>query len=253
MAKPISRTFINIIDPDMGDNQAVLRAGSVAIDLRMVQASINRRKNDELSWSHLMKAMDDSTTVHSVHTGSGALQRVLRKQLVEHIGRPLTPSEQAKLNDNKYPSPVQGFAATISEFFNLAHVAPQFDAVLRETEQNSLEKGVKMGSADNGADKDGLSHEASILQARAVDAAAVSSPAHTVIAGNTHTYVGNATVAHQEAHAAAREIRPGSEHWQDRGQYDSVTALAAEARANREWRARATMELKTPHDSSLDR
>lgn len=255
MSEPKQRPKITVIDPDAGDDQAVLRAGNITIDLRKVQTPINYRKRDELSWSHLMKAIDGGTTVHGQHTGPGALQRVLRRQLVERLGRALTPSELSKLNDSDYPGPVEGFAATISEHFNLAEVAPQFNNVLLETEQKSLEKGQEIQSVDKNADRDGLAHDAAVLAAREADELERGAPAHTVVVDNEHTYVRNATEPHKRAHSAAREVRPGTDAWAKdrRGQFDSILDLVADARASDDWRKRAAAEKKPFSDPSYDR
>lgn len=252
MSKPKQRSKITVVAADAEDEQTILRAGGVTIDLRKVQATIDDRKRDELSWSHLMKAIDGGTCVYGQHTGSGALQRVLRKQLVERLGRALNASELAKLNDYQYPSPVDGFAATISDHFNLAEVAPQFNAVLLQTERKSLEKGKEIESVDKDADIEGLSHEAAVLAARATDELNMGAPAHTIVVGNEHTYVGGGTGPHREAHAAARDIQPGTNLWAGGGQFTSVMALAAAARRDKGWRERAAAEAKTSQGASLE-
>ena len=118
MAETKQRPKITVINPNSGNDQSVLHAEDFSLDLRGVQAAIDARPRDRLSWSHLMNAINAHCVIDGA-SSPGALQKKLKEPLAKRIGRPLSQIEQAKLKNTEYPAPVQGFAETISEFFDL--------------------------------------------------------------------------------------------------------------------------------------
>lgn len=242
---------ITVINPNAGDDQSVFHAGDITLDLRGVQAAIDKRPRDRLSWSHLMNAIDS----HCVIDGAsipGALQKRLKEPLARRIGRPLSQLEQAKLNNQVYPAPVAGFAETISEAFDLKHNAPLFHKVLLETERAGLEYGKKQCDKRTPAESDAAEardsspeDERFIAQIREENAedctAAVREQRHSL----GPSFVASGGQLHHQAHSAAREIGVLK-----RNPYAELLGIVDSARAGKGWRTRTLDKSEQPptHD-----
>lgn len=134
-----------IMETGASDAQATIRAGNVSIDLHKVQGGIDNRRNDDLSWANLIKSIEAGATVNGQPMDKNGMFKLLRPAIEKRIQHPLTKLEYARLNE---ACPLEGFAETIGEHFNLTKDAPLLDDILKQTETNSITKGAEMSSKE---------------------------------------------------------------------------------------------------------
>lgn len=172
--------------------------------------------------------------------------------------------EATKLNGEN-PAPSAGYAKAICQYFDLPNTSPRLKKLLLQTEKESINKGKSQKEKTKPAlgvvmmedgteircDKDLIALAAD----HAHEAAQTGAPIHTVVVGNEHTYVVGGGIAHQDAHSAAREVRPGTEAWGQgrRGQFDCIKRLVEAARGDRGWQERAVSQRRPFSDPSYDR
>lgn len=251
MAETKQRPKITVISPNDGDDQAVLHAGDITLDLRGVQAVIDKRPRDRLSWSHLMNAIDSHCVIDGARV-PGALQKRLKEPLARRIRRPLSQLEQVKLNNQVYPSPVAGFAATISEYFDLPAHAPRFHKVLLATEREGLKYGKKQCDKRTLAESDAAEAQDSspedvgfIAQIREQDVEGHAAAVREQRQSLGPSFVASGGQLHHQAHRAAREIGGPQ-----RNPYAELLGIVDSARAGKGWRTRTLDRSEQPptHD-----
>lgn len=142
------RTKIHLIEPDAAHAPRVISHGAYTLDLAKVQQVVDNRRNEELSWSQLSKAIGAGLTMH----GRSASWRQFADSLINEMARANKAPLPFKLrNKIRNYMPVEGLADRVAQTLNLGDDYTAFREAMEDAEEASLEKGAQLhGKVQNG-------------------------------------------------------------------------------------------------------